>query len=101
MTAEEGDYHPDAIASGDIDVTAGTRITLTDLLPSPTESTVVYLRRRLARRFSIIGPENKFLVKVNGQEIGVTDRDFYKKIEYLWSLGRRGGQVREFCVKAR
>ncbi|MFN2454864.1 MAG: hypothetical protein ABR577_11655 [Pyrinomonadaceae bacterium] len=46
-----------------------------------------FLRKRLARRFSIIGPEYKFTVKVNGKEIGVQDRDYFKHIEYLWTIG--------------
>jgi hypothetical protein len=48
------------------------------------------LRRRLARRFSIIGPANDFQVVVDGEQIDVSDRDFYPYIEYLWSIGDVG-----------
>jgi hypothetical protein len=44
------------------------------------------LRRRLARRFSIIGSEN-FRVLVNGVEVTAADREDLKFIEYLWTLG--------------
>ena len=68
---------------------------------NPTESTLTNLRRRLACRFSIIGPENKFAVEVNSDAIRVTDRDFYPKIEYLWSLGNVGDKYEKLCTKAK
>jgi hypothetical protein len=95
-----GDYHPDPIDSADVTVTQGTRIVLTDLRLKPTSATVEGLRKRLARRFSIIGPDNNFRVEVNGAEVGVTDRDFYPKIEYLWSLGDSGDEYEKLCVNA-
>ena len=55
------------------------------------------MRRRLARRFSIIGPENDFSVNVDGRDIDVTDRDFYSNIEYLWSLGDVGDSYEDLC----
>lgn len=82
MGSDEGKYHPEAHASSNIGVTEGTRISLMDLRHAPTEATSVALRRRLARRFSIIGAEQDFRVEVNGTEISVTDWDFYSKIEY-------------------
>jgi hypothetical protein len=101
MTSKEGVYNPDPIAPEDLTLTAGTRITLSDLRLNPTEGTLNALRRRLARRFSIIGPDNDFRVTVNGREISVTDRDFYPKIEYLWSLGEAGDTYEKLCTKAR
>ena len=44
------------------------------------------LRRRLARRFSVIGSDG-FRVFVNGVEVTATDREDLKFIEYLWTLG--------------
>ncbi len=103
MASEEGDYHPEAIAPDDIAVAVGTRITLSDLRLNPTEGTLIALRRRLARRFTIIGPENDFRVFVNGQEIRVVDRAFYPKIEYLWTLGDPdpADKYEKLCTKAR
>ena len=101
MTSEEGEYHPAALAGDEVSVTVGTRITLSDLRLNPTEGTRTALRRRLARRFSIIGPENDFRVEVDGGEISVTDRDFYPKIEYLWSLGSVGDKYEQLCTGAR
>jgi hypothetical protein len=101
MSSDEGEYHPEALTGAEIDLTEGTRITLTDLRLTPTEATSSALRRRLARRFSIIGPEQDFRVEVNGTEINVSDRDFYSKIEYLWSLGDVGDIYETRCKAAR
>lgn len=63
---------------------AGTRITLSGL------KRVVYgapLKRRLARRFSIIGEVDGFDVAVNGDKIGVEDRGYYENLQYVWNFG--------------
>jgi hypothetical protein len=44
------------------------------------------LRRRLARRFSVIGSRD-FRVFVNGVEVTAADREDLKFIEYLWTFG--------------
>ena len=46
------------------------------------------LRRRLARRFSVIGSEN-FRVYVNGTMVTPSDREDLKFVEYLWTFGDR------------
>jgi hypothetical protein len=43
------------------------------------------LRRRMARRFSVIGSEG-FRVFVNGVEVTATDREDLKFVEYLWTF---------------
>ena len=51
------------------------------------------LRRRLARRFSVIGVSNKFRVILNGTPISTEDRDYYKKLQYIWTFGEEGERV--------
>lgn len=46
------------------------------------------LRRRLARRFSVIGSSN-FRVYVDKTEVTSADRDDLKFVEYLWVLGKK------------
>jgi len=101
MTTDEGEYHPEPLAPSDVSITVGTKVLLTDLRVNPTAATRVALRRRLARRFSIIGPEYDFRVEVDASEISVTDRDFYPKIEYLWSLGEVGDKYEKLCKNAK
>lgn len=100
MSTDEGEYHPDPLDIADVMITVGTKITLTDLRVKPTAGTVSALRRRLARRFSIIGPEHGFEVEVDGTAIAVTDRDYYSKIEYLWTLGDAGDTYSKLCTNA-
>ncbi|MCA3995625.1 BbrUII/HgiDII family restriction enzyme [Serratia marcescens] len=64
----------------------GTTIILKDLKKS-IDRTQTYLRKRLARRFSIIGPGHDFIVKINGTEITPEDRDFLSDLEFLWEFG--------------
>jgi hypothetical protein len=45
------------------------------------------LRKRLARRFSILGSEYDFTVRVNDEPIDITDRDYFHKIQFLWTFG--------------
>ena len=86
MGEGEGSYHPTPMDASYINLERGTRITLTDLRLRPTEGMWSALRRRLARRFSVIGPEHGFVVSIDGSEISVSDRDYFSNIEYLWSL---------------
>jgi hypothetical protein len=101
MSSGDGEYHPAPIAPDEIDLDVGTQITLTALRLKPTAGTRQALRRRLARRFSIIGPEAGFVVSVDGAEIGVADRDYYAKIEYLWSLGDVGDLYEKHCANTK
>ena len=101
MAEGEGKYHPTPVDAADIALERGTRITLTDLRLRPTEGTRSALRRRLARRFSVIGPERGFAVSIDGSEIGVGDRDYFSKIEYFWSLGDVGSLYSDRCTNAK
>lgn len=82
-----GTYSPEALDSDSIDLEAGTRLELSELKVRATVATGRHLRRRLARRFSIIGADHAFTVRVDGEPITVEDRDFFHKIEYLWTVG--------------
>lgn len=68
------------------DFSIGTTIVLMDLKKS-IDRTQTYLRKRLARRFSIIGPGHDFIVKINDTEITTEDRDFLSDLEFLWEFG--------------
>lgn len=64
----------------------GTTIKLFELKKA-IDRTQTYLRKRIARRFSVIGERNNFIVKINGTEITVNDRDFFSDLEFLWEFG--------------
>ena len=79
-------YRPEPIGAAP-GLEAGTRITLSGL------EHAVYgapLKRRLARRFSVIGEIDGFEVAVNGDKIGVEDKGYYENLQYVWGFGGGG-----------
>ena len=82
-----GEYQPEELTTSEFDHTHGTRITLEQLRKRQTVSTAEGLRKRLARRFSIIGPRHDFSITVNGDEITPEDRGYHRQLQYLWAYG--------------
>ena len=90
-------YHPDPLSDDQITLdTDGTRIVLTELKKRGSQ-TPTALRKRLARRFSIIGTEHNFTVSVNGVAIQITDRDCFHKLQYLWYYGDESEKYVALC----
>lgn len=91
ITAGNGEYEPQPINAEEVKVPweRGTRLVITNFKRQliHTESS---LRKRLARRFSIIGDEHSFEVSVDGKAIGVADRDYFHKLQYVWAYGDKG-----------
>ena len=83
---EEAQYNPVPVDSQKIDFNHGTRIILTNM-KRKLQWTPRPLRRRLARRFSVIGPLHQFEVELDGQPITVADRDYQDKLQYVWTYG--------------
>jgi hypothetical protein len=93
------DYHPTPISNFTkykIEDT-GTTIVLKDLNKriNKTES---FLRRRLARRFSVIESGNDFNINLNKKIITIDDRGFYKDIQLLWTFGNAEIDCKKRCV---
>lgn len=69
----------------------GTKIVLTSLKQQRLALAAAGLRKRIARRFSIIGYKgpkgDSFNVSIDGNPIGAVDRDDLKKVEFLWEFG--------------
>lgn len=84
-----GIYNPVPLSTDTIDFAHGTRITLTDLRHRQTTATSKALRKRVARRFSILGDEYGFNVFIDGQKVVPADRDYYNKLQYAWMYGRQ------------
>lgn len=86
----DGTYYPTEIPY-DSSVKGGTKIVLRELKKNMTSMQEDALRKRVARRFSVIGGELDtykssvpFSVKINGKEITPSDRDYYDKIELCY-----------------
>lgn len=83
----QNSYKPDELADWPKDLKAGTRIVLSNISKSLSGMTVQGLKRRVARRFAVIGPKNGFSVTVNGSAIGPEDRAYHHALQYLWTYG--------------
>lgn len=80
-------YEPDPIAFDvPMDGGHGTVIEITDLKRDVRAATFSGLKKRIARRFGIIG-EN-FVVSLNGEPITFADRDYYGKARFLFQYGK-------------
>ena len=87
--SEARQYTPEIIDHPEISFDgSGTHIQITDLKKLRlTNAAVNGLRRRLARRFSIIGDSAKFIVRVNGEPITLADRDYFHKSRFIYQYG--------------
>jgi hypothetical protein len=92
----DGRYSPSELSGETIDFPKGTRITLTGLKKRQTISTEEGLRKRVARRFSIIGPNHDFKIVINDKPIAPIDRGYFDKIRYFWSYGDQS-EIKALC----
>ena len=89
IKGEEGIYEPSSVNPQDVKIRAGTKIILTDMKRRLHQSPAA-LRRRLARRFSVIGPGTNFHIVLNNSPIGIEDRGYHDKLQYVWTFGVAG-----------
>lgn len=89
-------YKPEELPTKDMEFKKGTIIILKDLKRKQTIGTSKALRKRIARRFSIIGAKHKFEVFVNAEKITPADRDYYKKMQFLWTYGDQS-EIEKSC----
>lgn len=96
---EEGehDYKPQPIEPSE-DMAIGTTIVLSDMKRDLVRTTKA-LRRRLARRFSIIGSAYEFEVSVNGEPITMADRGYAKHLRYAWTFEEKGEAAIESATR--
>jgi hypothetical protein len=87
-------YEPDELTGWPSDLKKGTRIVLSSISKALSGMTVEGLRRRVARRFSIIGPKHDFAVSVNGDTIGPEDRAYHNALQYIWTYGDQSELVK-------
>lgn len=83
----EGVYNPEDISATSFELEKGTRIELTELKNNVTKASSHFLKRRLARRFSVFGTQQSFQIVVNEEPITIEDRDYFKKLQFVWKVG--------------
>jgi len=80
-------YRPHPILEDNINLTEnGTKIVIREFKRDFTR-TPEYLKKKIARRFGIIGSEHGFKVTVNGEAVSIADRDYFHKLQYFWGYG--------------
>ena len=80
-------YHPEPLPLRELTITAGTRIVLREIKRARLEPGVTALRKRLARRFSIIGESHGFTVTIDEAPITSADRGDLSIAQFLWTFG--------------
>lgn len=82
---QSGQSYPVSEISPPTGFTQGTTIHLKELKKSIAR-TENYLKKRLARRFSVIGTSSNFKVSINNKTITPSDRDYFSDIQLLWEF---------------
>lgn len=80
-------YSPAELESTEVTVEKGTKINLTEIKRQRLGRGVSALRKRLARRFSVIGELHNFKIFLNGQSITMSDRGDLPMLQFIWKLG--------------
>jgi hypothetical protein len=88
-----GTYYPTPIDKDLVDFDRGTKIVLRKLKKG-LANTANALRKRLARRFSVIGAEFDFRLFVNGDEVTVEDRDYFHRLQFVWTFAEPAESAR-------
>lgn len=88
------EYNTENINCTDIDFSGeqGTYIVLSDIHKN-INKTASYLKKHLARRFSILGKAFDFRVYLNDNEVTLLDRGYTSKLEFIWSFGDLTEQI--------
>ncbi|ULU24387.1 BbrUII/HgiDII family restriction enzyme [Dyella terrae] len=79
-------YVPEPLPRSNLAINVGTKIVLSKLKKGRVPSTLTALRRRLARRFSVIGGSD-FKILIDAIPVTAADRDDIRAVEYLWHIG--------------
>jgi hypothetical protein len=97
---KQASYKPKALSQTLANMSRGTRIIISDL-KSEGALQVEWIRKRLARRFSIIGEEFDFQVKLDEKPITIEDRDYFRSLQYIWYIGADSGRFADAAINAK
>ena len=92
----DGTYFPTALSDFPETLAKGTHLVISDFKRSFRQSER-HLRRRLARRFSVLGSNHHFDITINGQPISIADRDYFHKIQFIWTYNDQACEIEGYC----
>lgn len=87
ISESKADYSPEVLPENETKIKEGTLIVIRELKKG-VHVTEAFLRKRIARRFTVIGKSAGFVVTVNKNPITVEDRDYFGRLEYIWCIGK-------------
>lgn len=97
ISDSQGVYFADPLEKEAITLTEpGTLIKITDFRKN-IDKTRSALKRRLARRFSAIEKGNNFAIIINDEEVGVEDRGYFNRLQYLWVYSQDASAYALYC----
>lgn len=82
----EVSYSPIPMLSSEIDISQGTKIVLTDIKRERLGRGIKALRRRLSRRFSVVGGKYDFSILLDGVPVSMSDRGDLPVVQFLWEF---------------
>lgn len=91
-------YNPTPLSSAPEKLERGTLIVIRELKAGMRGGDA--LRKRVARRFSVLGEQFDFQVRVDGDPVTIEDRGYWNKVQFIWYFGKRGKQCAELCQHA-
>ena len=81
-------YEPKAIPFEEKISEKGTIIIISNLKKVRlTEASIRGLRKKIARRFGLIGDLEDFAILINGEKVTLADRDYFHKVRFLFQYG--------------
>ncbi len=80
-------YSPEPLDCNEVGFTRGTQITLKEVKRQRLSPGITALRKRLARRFTVIGDANDFRITINNELIAREDREELANLQFLWTFG--------------
>lgn len=90
-------YFPESINDEEISLQSnGTKIILTELKKN-INKTSEFLKKRISRRFSVIGDRYDFNVFINNQKVSIEDRMYFDKLQSIWAIGQDSETYFDFC----
>lgn len=85
-------YSPREIPFVDFDFATGTKIEIRGFKKN-INRTPEFLRKRLARRFSVMGTD--FQISINDVPVTFADRAYFDKLQFVWTIGTLSKTLQE------
>ena len=80
-------YRPNPLPDDEVTITKGTKIVLREIKRQRLGRGATALRKRLARRFSVIGELHNFKIMIDGQTVTTSDRGDLPIAQFIWTFG--------------